>query len=186
LKKIVMIVGSLRKNSFNRQLAKVVESIVGERAQVACLQYMQVPFFDQDIEFPTPESVKQVRQVVKEADGIWIFTPEYNYHVPGVLKNLLDWLSRPLVQGDRDRNSVVKGKPVTICGVAGRSEAAGARNNLLAILKAMSMDVVGDSGTGVSLSANEFQTDVLEVSRETEAMLCAQVDLFLDVLEKRM
>lgn len=184
MKKIVMIVGSMRANSFNKQLAMAVQTMLSKRAEIIFLEYADLPFMNQDIEFPAPTSVERVRHVVREADGVWIFTPEYNYHVPGVLKNLLDWLSRPLVPTDRERNSVVKGKPATICGVAGKSAAAGARDNLLAILKAMSMHVVGDHGTGVSLSAKEFQTDILEVTAETEAMLRTQAECFLDALEK--
>ena len=100
MKKVLMIVGSLRKDSFNLQLAKVAEEILKGQAEVRYLHYADMPFMNQDIEFPTPERVARVRQEVLAADGIWIFSPEYNYQIPGVLKNLLDWLSRPLVPND--------------------------------------------------------------------------------------
>ena len=100
MKKVLMIVGSLRKNSFNYQLAKQVEQMLEGRAEVSFLFYADLPFMNQDIEFPTPESVARVRSAVQETDGIWIFSPEYNFQIPGVLKNLLDWLSRPLVRND--------------------------------------------------------------------------------------
>ena len=125
MKKVLMIVGSLRKDSFNLQLAKVAEKILKGQAEVRYLHYADMPFMNQDMEFPTPESIARVRQEVLAADGIWIFSPEYNYQFPGVLKNLLDWLSRPLVPNDWERGSAMKGKPVTISGVAGRSGAAG-------------------------------------------------------------
>ena len=92
------------------------------QAEVSYLHYADLPFINQDIEFPAPESVVRVRQAVQEADGIWIFSPEYNYQIPGVLKNLLDWLSRPLAPNDWERGSAVKGKSVTISGV--QAEAA--------------------------------------------------------------
>ena len=103
MKKVLMIVGSLRKDSFNLQLAKVAEKILKGQAEVRYLHYADLPFMNQDMEFPAPESVARVRQEVLAADGIWIFSPEYNYQIPGVLKNLLDWLSRPLAPNDWER-----------------------------------------------------------------------------------
>ena len=95
MKKVLLIVGSLRKESFNLQLAKLAEEMLKDKTQVSILYYADLPFMNQDMEFPAPESVARVRQEVLAADGIWIFSPEYNYQIPGVLKNLLDWLSRP-------------------------------------------------------------------------------------------
>jgi NAD(P)H-dependent FMN reductase len=180
MKKVLMIVGSLRKNSFNHQLAKQVEAMIAGKAEVSFLQFADLPFMNQDIEFPAPESVASVRQAVQEADGIWIFSPEYNYQIPGVLKNLLDWLSRPLVPNDWERGSVMKGKPVTISGVAGRSGAAGVRKNLSALLEVMSMKLIGGQGCGISLDHDAFQTGVLNLSQENLAAIRAQADAFLD------
>jgi NAD(P)H-dependent FMN reductase len=83
----------------------------------------EVPVFNQDEEFPTPKSVAEARVAVNEADAIWIFTPEYNHSVPGSLKNLFDWLSRPLEDGTP---SVLTGKVMTMSG-GGRSEHAAVR-----------------------------------------------------------
>ena len=137
---------------------------------------------NQDIEFPTPESVARVRQEVLAADGIWIFSPEYNYQIPGVLKNLLDWLSRPLVPNDWERGSAVKGKPVTISGVAGRSGAAGVRKQLSALLEVMSMKLVGGQGTGVSLDAEAFQSGMLHLSEENIGAIRKQAEAFLEAI----
>ena len=182
MKKVLMIVGSLRKSSFNHQLAKQVEAMIAERAEVHFLQFADLPFMNQDIEFPTPESVARVRQTVQDADGIWIFSPEYNYQIPGVLKNLLDWLSRPLVPNDWERGSAVKGKRVTISGVAGRSGAAGVRKNLSALLEIMSMKLIGGQGTGVSLDAEAFRSDVLNLSEEKIAEIRRQAEAFLEAI----
>ena len=182
MKKVLMIVGSLRKNSFNHQLAKQVEAMLSGSAEVCFLSYGDLPFMNQDLEFPAPESVARVRQAVQEADGIWIFSPEYNYQLPGVLKNLLDWLSRPLVPNDWERGSAVKGKPVTISGVAGKSAAAGVRRNLSALMQAMSMKLIGGQGSGVSLDAEAFRSGVLKLTEENLAAMRAQMEEFLNAI----
>ena len=92
MKKILFIIGSLRKESFNKKLAEEVEQMIGERAIVEYLDYSDVPPMNQDIEFPAPEAVKRVRDRVAETNALWIFSPEYNYSYPGHLKNLFDCL----------------------------------------------------------------------------------------------
>ena len=182
MKKVLMIVGSLRKDSFNRQLAKRVEAMLAGKAEVRFLQFADLPFMDQDIEFPAPESVARVRQAVQEADGLWIFSPEYNYQIPGVLKNLLDWLSRPLVPNDWERGSAVKGKAVTVSAVAGRSGAAGVRKHLSALLEVMSMKLIGGMGSGVALDPEAFRSGVLDLSGESLAAVRKQADAFLEAI----
>ena len=182
MKKVLMIVGSLRKNSFNHQLAKQIEAMLAGKAEVRFLQFADLPFMNQDIEFPAPESVARVRQAVQEADGIWIFSPEYNYQIPGVLKNLLDWLSRPLVPNDWERGSAVKGKPVTISGVAGKSAAAGVRKHLSALLAVMSMKLIGGVGSGAALDDDAFRTGVLNLTEENLAAIRVQAEAFLDAI----
>lgn len=179
MKKILMISGSLRKNSFNMQLAKAVGEMLDDRAEISFLEYSDLPFMNQDYEFPTPESVQKARRAVLNSDGIWIFTPEYNYQIPGVLKNLLDWLSRPVIPNDRQRNSVLKGKPVTISGVAGRSAAYGARKNLSELALSMSMNLVAGEGYGVSLDGTSWSTDVLNLSEEDIERLNKQAEIFI-------
>ena len=182
MKKVLMIVGSLRKNSFNRQLANQVEAMLAGKAEVRFLQFADLPFMDQDIEFPAPESVARVRQAVQEADGLWIFSPEYNYQIPGVLKNLLDWLSRPLVPNDWERGSAVKGKAVTVSAVAGRSGGAGVRKHLSALLEVMSMKLIGGMGSGVALDPEAFRSGVLDLSEESLMAIRKQAYAFLEAI----
>ena len=84
--KILAIVGSLRKESYNLQLALAAKDLIGERGDFVLLEYEDIPLMNQDIEYPAPDAVKRVREEVKSADGIWFFTPEYNHFFPGVLK----------------------------------------------------------------------------------------------------
>jgi NAD(P)H-dependent FMN reductase len=162
------------------QLAKKVAQLLADKADTDILEYADVPFMNQDYEFPTPESVQKARQAVLNADGIWMFTPEYNYQIPGVLKNLLDWLSRPVSQDDTQRNSVLKNKPVTVSGVAGKSGAAGARKNLSALAQSMRMKLIAGEGSGISLDSTAWSTDVLNLSEEDIEMLKKQVELFIE------
>ena len=181
-KKIVFIIGSLRKNSLNRQMANEAKNLIGDRVEVEFLEYEDIPFMNQDIEFPTPSAVDRVRNIVKEADGIWIFTPEYNHQIPGVLKNLLDWLSRPIDPKNFSAGTAVSGKAVTISGAGGKNQTKGCRESLDVLLKFMKMNVMKDKETGVSLSKEAFMSGNFEISDEIRNQLLDQVNAFLDFI----
>ena len=179
MKKVLMIVGSLRKNSFNMQLARYVEEMLAEKAQVSFMDYAELPFMNQDIEFPAPDSVAKARQEIMDADGIWIFSPEYNYQIPGVLKNLLDWLSCPMDPCDRHSLSALKGKKVSIASAAGKSAGIGLRKNLKTLLEILSMNVIAGEGTGYVLDAEAFRSGILNLSDTERAGLKAHAETFL-------
>ncbi|MFR3189497.1 MAG: NADPH-dependent FMN reductase, partial [Streptococcus salivarius] len=100
MKNILFIVGSLRKGSFNHQLAEEAEKMLVGKANVSYLDYSQVPVFNQDLESPVLPVLAEVREQILAADAIWIFSPVYNFSIPGPVKNLLDWLSRALDLSD--------------------------------------------------------------------------------------
>lgn len=138
--KIAAIVGSLRKESYNRQLAQAAKRIVGSSAEFELLEFSDVPLMNQDIEYPPPGPVKRVREIVKASDGIWIFTPEYNHSFPGVLKNLIDWLSRPESPGGKQ---VLSKKPVAISGISpGMFGTVIAQDYLVALLSLLNMKIM--------------------------------------------
>ncbi len=114
--RILFVVGSLRERSLNRQMAEVAIALIADRAETDILDWGDVPPFNQDAEFPAPDSVARVRAQVAQADALWFATPENNHSIPGVLKNLLDWLSRPPAS---DEASVIAGKVATASTVAG-------------------------------------------------------------------
>ena len=175
MKKVLFVVGSLRKNSFNRQLAGMAANALRE-AEYSFLDYSDVPFMNQDIENPVPEAVRRVRDEVAAADILWIFTPEYNFSYPGVLKNLLDWLSRPVDPTNRKSSSVMKGKPVMFSSVAGQSGGRNAQAKLLALLQDIAAVPVSDTGFGHALGKEEFMTDELNLTPEEKKLLTAQAD----------
>ena len=182
-KKILFIIGSLRKNSFNRQLAAKCREILAQKgAEISELEYSGIPFMNQDVEMPVPESISRIRTEVAAADGIWIFTPEYNFAVPGVLKNLLDWLSRPLVPGDFTSGTAIAGKKVTMSGVGGKNATKNVRADLKKLLDFIKTEVICGEGNGFAADGTAFQTDVLTLSENDIAVLKKQADEFLKAI----
>ena len=98
---IVAIVGSLRKDSLNLQLAKITQGYLEGKVNFEILDISGVPLLNEDIEYPAPKEVQKVREKVKVADGIWFFTPEYNHFFSGVLKTqLIGCLDHLVIQRD--------------------------------------------------------------------------------------
>lgn len=183
--KILAIVGSLRKESLNRQLALAAKELVGERADFKLLEYGDIPLMNQDIEFPPPDAVKRVRDEVKSADAIWFFTPEYNHFFPGVLKNLIDWLSRPISNKER---AILEGKPAAISGISpGMSGTGLAQDHLVTLISFLNMDVMNAPRLTIPYSMQ--QTDnkgKLVLNKISQPDLEKQVNAFMDFLEGRI
>ena len=110
--KILGIAGSLRKASFNRAALRAAEQLVPDSATIETFDLAAIPPFNQDDESNPPERVVQFKQRIRAADAILIVTPEYNYSIPGVLKNAIDWASRPYGDNAWD------GKPVAVMGAS--------------------------------------------------------------------
>lgn len=139
--KLVGIVGSLRQESFNRKLFNIVTTLLPEGVELVEIDISDVPLFNQDIEFPTPASVVRVREEVKDADGVIFFVPEYNQGISGVLKNLVDWVSRPVSFETMEK--VLVNKPVTMMGATmGISGTITAQENLRSYLTFMNANVM--------------------------------------------
>ena len=117
-KKVLFIVGSLREGSFNHQMAVETEKALAGKAEVSYLDYSAIPLFNQELEVPTLPAVAAAREAVLAADAIWIFSPVYNFSIPGTVKNLLDWLSRALDLSETRGSSALQDKIVTVSSVA--------------------------------------------------------------------
>ena len=181
-RKVLFIVGSNRRNSFNRQLANEIISMIGDRAECSVLDYADVPLLKQDEEYPAPAPVEHLRATVAAADALWIVTPEYNASYPGLLKNVLDWLSRPVVRNDYATPTVVRGKKTTISGAAGKSAAGHARKKLAELLGFMGVELFKDEGYGVALGGESFGSDKLIMNDEARKVIQEQVDGFLALI----
>jgi chromate reductase, NAD(P)H dehydrogenase (quinone) len=110
--RILGIAGSLRRESYNRAALRAATQLVPEGATLDVFELDGIPAFSQDEEQKPPPQVAELKRHIREADAILIVTPEYNYSIPGVLKNAIDWASRPY--GD----SAWSGKPAAIMGAS--------------------------------------------------------------------
>ncbi|WP_236239484.1 NADPH-dependent FMN reductase [Streptomyces sp. CC228A] len=113
--RIVALVGSLRAGSTNRQLAEAAVGIAPEGVTVELFEGLaEVPFYNEDIDVESslPEAAARLRAAVSDAAGLLLVVPEYNGTMPAVLKNAIDWLSRPYGSG------AIKDKPVAVIGTA--------------------------------------------------------------------
>lgn len=95
---IVGICGSLRINSYNKMLLKTAGNSLPENVEFSIADISNLPLLSEDNENPLPDSVLELKKIVESADALFICTPEYNASVPGVLKNAIDWLTRPSTQ----------------------------------------------------------------------------------------
>jgi chromate reductase len=110
--KILGFAGSLRKESYNRSLLRAALELVPDDAALEAFDLEGLPLFNQDLENQPPERLKEFKAKIKAADAVLIATPEYNYSIPGVLKNAIDCASRPY--GD----NAFEHKPVAIMGAS--------------------------------------------------------------------
>ena len=180
--KILAIVGSLRQDSYNKKLALFAQEVMKDQAEVELLNYEDVPLFNQDKEYPTPEAVRKVREKVKAADGIWFFTPEYNHSFSGVLKNLIDWLSRP---EEETQKRVLSRKPAAISGVTpGMSGTGIAQDHLVTLLSLLNMDIMNVPRLTIPNIGSQLDSNDELVLNESESYLIRQAEAFLKYIRK--
>ena len=110
--KILGIAGSLRQGSYNRMALRAAQRLVPAEATLEVFELEGIPVFNQDQEQEPPLRVAEFKAAIRAADAILFVTPEYNYSVPGVLKNAIDWASRPYGDNAWD------GKPVAVMGAS--------------------------------------------------------------------
>jgi chromate reductase, NAD(P)H dehydrogenase (quinone) len=110
--KIIGIAGSLRRESYNRSALRAAIEFAPAGAHVETFELDDIPIFNQDREQEPPAAVVEFKRRIRESDAILFVTPEYNYSIPGVLKNAIDWASRPY--GDNAWN----GKAAAIMGAS--------------------------------------------------------------------
>ena len=138
MSKIIVIVGSLRRESINRKLATALTKLAKPGTEFRFANIGDLPLFNQDQESNPPESVTLLKHEIEGADGVLIVTPEYNRSIPGVLKNAIDWASRPY--GKNSFND----KPAAVIGTSqGAIGTALAQQHLRSIVTYLNVLLMG-------------------------------------------
>jgi chromate reductase len=139
---IAVVVGSIRKDSFNRQFAEALVKQAPADFKFNFIRIDDLPLYDQDDDGSPAPQVTRLREEIKAAHGVLFVTPEYNRSVPGVLKNAIDHASRPWGQ------SVWKGKPAAVTGVSvGAIGTSLAQQHLRNVLAYLDMPTLGQPET---------------------------------------
>lgn len=181
--KILAISGSLRAASSNTTLLRAAQQLAPDGVEVEIYDGIrELPFFDQDLESDPPAAVTQFREKIAAADGVFIATPEYNYGTSGVLKNAIDWASRPPGQG------VLIRKPAAIAGASGSDlGTVRAQLSLRDAFLGFDGDVVTKPEVHIGRNYERFDSDgtlVDETSRSLLAGLLAALVVKIDAKHK--
>jgi chromate reductase len=167
--RILGIAGSLRRESFNKAVLRAAQKLVPQGATLESIELDGIPLFNQDDEKSPPAKVVELKRRIREADAILIVTPEYNYSVPGVLKNAIDWASRPY--GD----SAWAKKPVAVMGASvGALGTARAQYHLRQMFVFLDMYAVNQPEVMISGAAQRFDAQG-NLTDETSRKLIQQL-----------
>jgi len=179
MSKIAVIVGSLRRESINRKLAQALAKLAGSRAQFTILKIDDVPLFNQDLEPNPPAAVTRLKAEIEAADGVLIVTPEYNRSIPGVLKNAIDWASRPY-----GKNSF-NGKPTAAIGASGGAiGTAAAQQHLRSILAYLNVTLMGQPEGYISFKPGLIDDQHNVTDESVRKFLQTYVDAFAAWVER--
>ena len=151
MKKFIAISGSLRNGSFNTNLLQAAIELAPEGVEIKIMEIGSLPMYNQDLEAAFPQEAQMLKDAIEGADGVIFATPEYNRSIPSVLKNAIDWASRPWGQ-----NSFAK-KPILILGASvGPIGTAVAQNHLKTIMNYLDTHVVGQPEFYMGTAQDKF------------------------------
>lgn len=177
-RKIAVIVGSLRKESFNRKVAKTLMLLAPSTLEMEIVEIGQLPLYNQDDDGNPPPTYVEFREKIKQFDGVLFCTPEYNRSVPAVLKNAIDVGSRPYGQ------SAWSGKPCAIVSVSpGALAGFGANHHLRQSLVFLNMPAMQQPEAYLGNIAGQYDGDQLN-NDSTRGFLQKFVDAFDSWVER--
>ncbi|HEX7255039.1 MAG TPA: NADPH-dependent FMN reductase [Gaiellaceae bacterium] len=179
--KIVGVSGSLRRDSYNTRLLEAAAELLPEDVEFELLDGLKaVPPYDEDDDLePAPEAVARLREALAGADAVLFATPEYNSSIPGVLKNAIDWASRPLM------TNPLRFKPVGVAGASsGAFGAVWAQEELRKVLGALGARVV-EGTVPVGHAPTRFDENGRLIDEDVREQLSALVKALLAAVEER-
>ncbi|PYS88373.1 MAG: NADPH-dependent FMN reductase [Acidobacteria bacterium] len=173
--KILGIAGSLRKGSYNQAALRAALELVPEGAEIDIYDIDGFPGFNQDLDQSPPAKVIEFKQKIREADAILISSPEYNYSIPGVLKNAIDWASRPY--GD----SAWDGKPAAIMGASpGAVGTARMQYHLRQVMVFLNMFPLNKPEVMIGHCADKFDSNGTLIDENTKEYLRKMLQALAD------
>ncbi|MEU8632548.1 NAD(P)H-dependent oxidoreductase [Amycolatopsis sp. NPDC048633] len=176
---ILALSGSLRKESLNTRLLKSAAEVAPDLTFDEFLDLAAIPPFNEDTEHPAPPAVADLRRRIRAADGVLIATPEYNGSLPGVLKNALDWLSRPI-----DDGPVLDRKPVAVIGASqGPLGSIRAQLSLRQVLHKMNANTVGQPEFVLPHAQQALAAGELPIGSPAVEILTAVVEGLVTLIE---
>ena len=164
--RILGIAGSLRRKSYNRAALRAAQKLVPANAELQTFDLDGIPVFSEDDERTPPAKVIELKKRIREADAILLVTPEYNYSIPGGLKNAIDWASRPY--GD----NAWAGKPVALMGASvGRLGTARAQYHLRQVFVFLNMLAVNQPEVMIGNAAEQFDANGNLANEQTQKLI---------------
>lgn len=177
--KIAVVAGSLRKDSINKKLALALEKTGAGLFDMVRVPIDDIPLYNGDLESPMPAPVLRFKEQIVKSDGVLFVTPEYNRSIPGVLKNVLDWASRPYGE------SVWGGKPAATCGASiGAIGTAVAQSHLRSVLVYFNMPVMGQPEVYFADKPGLITDDGTVTDEKTVAFLRNFLESFREFVEQ--
>lgn len=171
--------GSLRKGSYTTKLVKAFKQLAPEGVTFHIIDISQLPLINQDLETDLPQTVKDLHKSIEQADAILLATPEYNRSYSPVLKNALDWGSRP------EGQTKWKAKPVAVAGCTPYMLGAfGAINHLRQVLMYLDMPVLQQPEFYLGKAADKFNEQGELTDKETKDLIIQFWDAFMLWIKK--
>lgn len=176
---IAVIIGSLRKESVNKKFFLALEKLDHPKLKFNVLNIHDVPLYNQDNDNNLPASVVKFKSEISNADGVLLVTPEYNRSIPGVLKNLIDWGTRPYGQ------NAWKGKPCAIIGTSPSAVGtAAAQVHLRSVMMPLEVILLGQPEVYFVFKEGLIDENHSITDKNTEKFLQGFLNTFSDWVEK--
>jgi chromate reductase, NAD(P)H dehydrogenase (quinone) len=164
--RILAFAGSLRKASYNKALVRAAVELAPENVAIEVFDLQGIPPFNQDLENMPPQVIKDFKDKIRESDALLISTPEYNYSIPGVLKNAIDWASRP------KKDTPLIDKTVAIMSVStGKLGGARAQYHLRQSFVFLNMHPVNHPEVMLSSAADNIDANGKLTNEQTRALV---------------